>query len=365
MRFEIYVKNLLHMLLNKIIIYRADNDCIYAFAYSNDKLVFVTEDILTINTESVFRGKITKVNLASKSAFIEYLPDHTGFMNLPVKLNVQSGSTLAAQLTWLGDENKQAKLRHNWCLVGKYVVYAGKQPQRIQSSVISDNLKARLSAVLDNYPAHWVIRSCVTDELDFDCVVSEMKLLHQQASQITASSSFGQIHAGVANYLKLIRELQLADGCEIISNQQEIHQHLLSYQDVWQIDVLSFEPNIAGDKLVSVYKDLLASNSVNLANGASLEINTVSGITIIDVNSSRSNLDGSKLNFLVLDAIYQQICLRNLQGIILLDLIKNMSEIEQQKIMNYLTKLFRQDITNTKILGFSHSGLCEIIRNKF
>ena len=68
---------------------------------------------------------------------------------------------------------------------------------------------------------------------------------------------------------------------------------------------------------------------------------------------------------MVLDAIYQQICLRNLQGIILLDLVKNMSDVEQQRILLYLTKLFKNDLTNTKILGFSHSGLCEIIRNKF
>ena len=36
-----------------------------------------------------------------------------------------------------------------------------------------------------------------------------------------------------------------------------------------------------------------------------------------------------------------------------------------QKIINYLEKLFKSDVTHTKILGFSNAGLCEIIRNKF
>jgi Ribonuclease G/E len=67
----------------------------------------------------------------------------------------------------------------------------------------------------------------------------------------------------------------------------------------------------------------------------------------------------------VLDTIYQQICLRNLQGIILLDLLKNMTTTEQEQVIEYLKKLFKHDITNTKVLGFSHSGLCELIRQKF
>lgn len=361
---EIYVKNLLHMLLNKIIICRIV-DCIYAFAYSDDKLVFVTEDFSVIHSESIFRGKITKLNLANRSAFIEYLPGITGFINLPTKLNVQCGSILPVQLTWLGDESKQAKLRHNWCLVGKYMVYAGDKPVRIQATQISQELRDKLTRMLTEFPAHWIVRSCVNDALYFDCVAAEIKLLYQQASAINASSALGQIYFGVSNYLKLIRASNLAKGCEIISNDQEIHQSLLMYQDLWQIDLLSFDPLFNASELIAQQQNLLATKLVNLANGASLEINTVSGITLIDVNSSRLNLSGHKLNFLVLDAIYQQICLRNLQGVILLDLIKNMSESEQHQIINYLTKLFKHDITNTKILGFSHSGLCEIIRNKF
>lgn len=353
------------MLINKLIICRSD-DRIYAFAYSVDKLVFVTEDFSTIHSESIFRGKITKLNLANRSAFIEYLPGVSGFINLPSKLNVQCGSLLPVQLTWLGDENKQAKLRHNWCLVGKYVVYAGDKRACIQANQISQALRDQLASLLDELPAHWAIRSCVTEASDFACVVAEMKLLYQQANAINASfSTFGQIYSGLANYLKLIRALILADGCEIISNDQEIHQSLLAYQDLWQIDVLSFDPKLTATDLINQYQDLLATKLVKLANGAALEVNTVSGITIIDINSSQLNLSSGKLNFLVLDAIYQQICLRNLQGIILLDLIKNMSELEQQQIINYLTKLFKYDITNTKVLGFSHSGLCEIIRNKF
>jgi ribonuclease G len=352
------------MLLNKVIIVR-QAEHVYAFAYSAGKLVFVTQDLPGAASESIFYAKITKLNAANHTAFVEYLSGVSGFINLPSKLNVQSGSLLPVQLTWQGNEQKQAKLRYGWSLIGKYVVYLADTPVRIKTTELSQPLRDRITQAVQEFPAQWVLRSCVDDKLDFAVVAEEMKDLYQQALTIKANAKCGQVYAGMANYLKLLRSLKLAENCEIISNDPLIHEQLLAYQNLWQIDILSFDPKLNGAELIAEYKHLLASSLVNLSNGASLEINTLSGISLIDVNSNQSNLAGHKLNFLVLDAIYQQICLRNLQGIILLDLVKNMSDVEQQRILLYLTKLFKNDLTNTKILGFSHSGLCEIIRNKF
>ena len=83
---------------------------------------------------------------------------------------------------------------------------------------------------------------------------------------------------------------------------------------------------------------------------------------IIDVNGANSALAFFKVNYLALDEIIRQIRLRDLTGIILLDLIKNMTLEQQQIITNKLKQALAHDFRNTKILGFTKAELVEIIR---
>ncbi len=349
-------------MLTKVIVYN-DKDFIYSFAYCGKELKFVLTDKPGIASEAIFLARITKFNQANRTAFIEYLPGKTGFINLGTHAKVHDGSTLAVQLTWLGDGQKAAKFRDSWQLVGKYLVYTPSKSSKIVNKYHA--CAATLTEIPNIYPGQWVIRSCVSSKADISHVLAEAKLIHEEGQQIQMAAEPGLYYAGVSNYRKLLRSIKLSPECEIITNDSSINQDLLSLQDLWQIDAITFDPGLNGQALIEHYKQQLLATIVTLANGASLEINTFAGITIIDVNSAKVALNGGSLNFLVLDEIYQQICIRNLQGIILLDLIKNMNKEQEEKIINYLEKLFKSDVTHTKILGFSNAGLCEIIRNKF
>ena len=277
---------------------------------------------------------------------------------------LQDGANLLVQLTWLGDESKQAKFRTGIQLVGKYVVAAsaGIGADCSRASVAQ---RETLSQAMLDYPAKWTLRSSVKQLNDIEPVLLEIERIGMQLTKLATLSTGDEIITGVPNYLKLLRSLALAPECLIISNDKLVDQQLLHLQDCWLLDAIEYNPRLDMENELAAYRELLASSSYNLANGASLEIHCLSGINLIDVNSDKAKFSRSKLNFLVLDTIYQQICLRNLQGIILLDLLKNMTTIEQDQVIEYLKKLFKHDITNTKVLGFSHSGLCELIRQKF
>lgn len=349
--------------LSKVLIAVQDGK-IYTFAFSQGKLMFVVQDYHQFASETIFRARIDKLNQSNNSAFVSYAGGQTGFINLESGTKVQNGSILPVQLVWHGDDQKQAKLRTNWQLVGKYLVYRGDKLNRV-SAKISNVVRDKFQVLLEQYAGDWVARSSVTENTDFDCIASEMMQLYNQAQQIRTNSANNVIYDGIPNYLKLLRNLALDNDCEIICNCSQIHQDLIMYQDIWQLDILTFDPKLEVQELINIHEKLLSSLVVEASNGATLEINRVSGINIIDVNNRLQNIANNKLNFLILDDVYQQICLRNLQGIILIDLIKNMSPEQQEKVINYLKKLFKFDVSNTKVLGFSHSGLCELIRNKF
>lgn len=352
-------------MLNKVIIYRKEA-VIYGLGYIKDQLCYVTQDHDGFASEAVFNAKIVKINHAEHSAFIEYASGKTGFVNLAKGAKLQDGANLLVQLTWLGDESKQAKFRTSVQLVGKYLVAALSGSASADCSRASVAQHEALSQATLHYPAKWTLRSSVKQlKNDIEPVLLEIERIGMQLTKLTRLNSGDEIITGVPNYLKLLRSLPLAPECLIVSNDKLVDEQLLQLQDCWLLDAIEYNPRLDMESELAAYRGLVESSSYNLSNGASLEIHCLSGINLIDVNSDKAKFSRSKLNFLVLDTIYQQICLRNLQGIILLDLLKNMTTTEQEQVIEYLKKLFKHDITNTKVLGFSHSGLCELIRQKF
>ena len=351
-------------MLEKLIIGRVGDE-IYSFAYDAKGLIFVTTEKYSYPTEAIYWSKVTRVNQSNRTAFVEYLPGVDGFVNLSNEITVQAGSYLPLQLVWSGDSTKQAKLRTAWQLVGKYMVFGDSVPSRLKTNQLSTELSAKLVKYAAEFPGTWYLRSCVQFVTDTDLIRQEMCELWNAAQKIINSGKSEICYAGVADYLKILRSLKLANGCEVVCNDLVINQELLAKQELWQIDAVSYDPNLALDGLVADYQRLTNQRDYVLNSGATLEIHCLSGINLIDVNGGNVLLAHHQLNLSVLDAIYQQICVRNLQGIILIDMVKNLKPAEQGKIMEYLRKLFKVDITNTSVLGFSHTGFCELIRNKF
>ncbi len=351
-------------MLDKVVIYR-QGSVIYGFAYVKGQLSYVTQDYDGFASEAVFNAKIIKVNHAEHSAFIEYASGQIGFVNLAKGTRLQDGANLLVQLTWLGDESKQAKFRTSVQLVGKYAVATLSNQASVDCSRSPIHNRDALSQAMLCHPAKWTLRSSVKQLSDIEPVMLEVEHIGGQLNKLETLNKNGELIAGVPNYLKLLRSLPLVVDCFITTNDKLVNEQLLSYQDCWLLDVIEYNPWLNMERELATYRELLANTFYSLNNGASLEIHCLSGINLIDINSDKAKLGRSQLNFLVLDTIYQQICLRNLQGIILLDLLKNMTKAEQEQVLDYLKKLFKHDITNTKVLGFSHSGLCELIRQKF
>ncbi|MEN9946594.1 MAG: hypothetical protein RLZZ293_980 [Pseudomonadota bacterium] len=357
------------MLINKLLIYRQDN-LLYSLAYThNSQLAWFCCDEQAIYSEAIFLTKVLKVYPQQQIAFIEYLPQQTGFMNYPKYVKLQDGSTLIAQLTWQGSQDKDAKFRYGAQLVGKFVVVKLSDKFSLDSSRLKAQLANELHQFAKQFAYAWIIRSSATSLSDLSLIKAEMTELAEQLEQINQQrqTTTNCLFIGNPSYLKMLRNLTLTTDCQIICNDQKILDTIKSKQVLWQLKQIQliYQNDLNLDEIIINYHNNLATSEVQLANGARLEIHQVSGIHLIDINSDKLRLSHSKLNLLVLDAIYQQICLRNLQGIILLDLVKNLTPQQQQQIIDYLNKLFTHDISKTKVLGFSHSGLCELIRQKF
>lgn len=353
------------MQLTKLIIYLY-NDRLYSFAYVGRNLIYVLCDERFYASEAIFYGRVSRVNQVQKTAFVEYLPSQIGYLNIPPYLKIQDGSRVDVQLSWHGNSDKQAKLRYGWSLVGKYLIYYGNNHEAIISDKkCASSRREHLSKLLSHYPAIWGLRSAsntVSDEI----ILNEAAYLYNRANNVVANRATTTIlDNGFANYLKILRSMDLAIDCEVLTNDDEVYEAVLKLQDTWGIDCISYNANLDYLSQLNDWQNLSRQDTVKLENGIQLEIGHVAGINIFDINTANTKLPKELVNFLALDEIVRQIYLRNLQGIILIDVIKNSPKEQEQKNQVYLSKLLRYDLGKSRVLGYSNSGLLEIIRNKF
>jgi len=132
---------------------------------------------------------------------------------------------------------------------------------------------------------------------------------------------------------------------------------------------------MASDDLMSIarlhhQRDKALQRHVWLDSGASLVIDPCEAMTVIDVNTAkftgkrdleqtilRTNLEACK-------EIARQVRLRNLSGIILIDMIDMHSDVQREQVLAALRDAFAADRVKTVIHGFTSLGLIEMTRKK-
>ena len=128
-------------------------------------------------------------------------------------------------------------------------------------------------------------------------------------------------------------------------------------------------------KLYSIEKeiDTALSKKVWLKSGGYLIIEQTEALSVIDVNSGKNvakaksmeaiEASALKTNLEAADKLCQQIKIRNLSGIIIVDFI-NMNQRNCDILMEHLKSLAKKDIVSTTIVDITKLGLVEITRKK-
>jgi len=175
----------------------------------------------------------------------------------------------------------------------------------------------------------------------------------------------GQIVAGVADYLRLIRSLEFSPELSIFTNNANVFATLKSYIGMWQIDNLNFDPDLTPSLYENnIRQSIDLQQKIVSKHGGNFVCHKLSGINLIDINSDKMQSDFYTLNYLLCEELIDIIKLQDLCGIILIDFVKNMSIKQQDHIINKLNLLLINDWRKSRVLGFTNAGLCEIIRSK-
>ena len=357
------------MLAKLEIIY--DNDQVQSRGYldNGDLAYCLHESFVFDSKEAVYIARIERINSKNKLAFINYENGKTGVINLASSKSskLQAGAYLLCQMNWAGDENKLPKFTKSIKLVGRFIILLPDTDKHYFAKDLLD--KTRLNDLSNKYNQIGLIfRSQINNLADLSVVDAEINFFTKQLDLINHAlkNSVGLIIPPTYKFMQLLRGVEFTDNFEIVTNNQQIFDVLHPYLDLWLIDSISLDPAscVIPAKARIQDSNKLFPNKITTAQGISLEINQLSGINLIDINSVDTNLTFYQVNYLAIDEIIRQIWLRDLTGIILIDFIKNMSLSEQQKIVDKLTGILNKDWRKTDILGFTRAQICEIIRSK-
>ncbi len=341
-------------MLSKIIIYANKENC-YTFAYgSSSKLEYYLEESLESNSQGIFLAKITNIQSKNNLAWVNYEKDKVGVINLPKGHGLQSGGKIVCQMTSSGSQGKMPKFTNEIRLAGKYVVLLPTLKTHNYAHCLFECQK--LADISNKYKHIGLIfRSAISSLIDLNVVEEEILLLSRKLETIGKQSTLGRLLDGIPNYIELL--YKYSEGTNVVTNSDKVFDNLIPYIDLWSIDELSLYGNLD-------IPDIQVSNQVIMTNGIRLNIHKLSGINLIDIDSGSSNLSFYQVNLLAIDNIVKQIKLHDLNGIILIDFIKNISYNESLILFDKIKKLLQDDWRRNKVLGFTKAGICEIIRSK-
>jgi len=125
-------------------------------------------------------------------------------------------------------------------------------------------------------------------------------------------------------------------------------------------------------ELYGIHKQLeqALGSKVWLKSGGYLIIDACEALTVIDVNTGKFTgkklLEETlfKLNLEACKTIAQQVRLRSLAGILIIDFIDMQEESHKQQIADALREAFKEDRQKTVLHGFTSLGLMEMTRKK-
>lgn len=110
--------------------------------------------------------------------------------------------------------------------------------------------------------------------------------------------------------------------------------------------------------------DLLYLQEIALPSGGSVVINQTEAMVTVDVNSRGSKRDAHQVNTEAAETIIEQINLRNLSGLIIIDFIDMHSEEERQAIYKQMCALSEHDGIYTRVGQIGDLGTMEVTRQR-
>jgi len=302
---------------------------------------------------------------------------------------LSEGQEILVQIAKEPIAKKGARITSHIALPGRFLVYMPTvEHVGVSRKIESDNERHRLRKLIQTIRAEedipsggFIVRTAGVGISEKE-LREDVRYLVRTWLDIRSSAEKSKAPALVHRDLDLVQRLlrdQLSDDFESIRvDSEEEYQAIVEFINriqprlVKRVKLYTKDQPILEAFGVQVEIDKAIKPRVWLKSGGYLVINQTEALVAIDVNTGKFVGRGSgrledtitRTNLEAVDEIVRQIRLRDLGGIIVLDLIDMEERRNRQKVMQTLQDALRNDKSPTKVLSFNDFGLVIMTRKR-
>ena len=302
---------------------------------------------------------------------------------------LSEGQEILVQIAKEPIAKKGARITSHIALPGRFLVYMPTvEHVGVSRKIESDNERHRLRKLIQTIRAEedipsggFIVRTAGVGISEKE-LREDVRYLVRTWLDIRASAEKSKAPALVHKDLDLVQRLlrdQLSDDFESIRvDSEEEYQAIVEFVNriqpklVRKVKLYTKDQPILEAYGVQAEIDKAIKPRVWLKSGGYLVINQTEALVAIDVNTGKFVGRGSgrledtitRTNMEAVDEIVRQIRLRDLGGIIVLDLIDMEERRNRQKVMQALQDALRNDKSPTKVLSFNDFGLVIMTRKR-
>lgn len=338
---------------------------------------YLLDDTDAQTTEAIYLGRVERVVPGMRAAFIDIGQEKNGFLpleerNLPEAEKLQSGMAVLVQVKKEAQGSKGAFLSRDISLCGEYTLVMPLNHMIGVSARVTEEADRKalhdLGEAIADGRFGLVMRASAL-EAGEAAIREEAELLLEQWDGIRKAAPTAHvpslIHGARTQLDSVLSDYRPRGIDRIHTNIPELAESLKAVAPV----TLSSGNPIALMKL-DHQRDKALERRVWLHSGGTLVIDPCEAMTVIDVNTAKftgkRQLEETilKLNLEACAEIARQVRLRNLSGIILIDMIDMESDESRAQVLTALEAAFAQDRVKTVIHGFTSLGLIEMTRKR-
>ncbi|MES1245069.1 MAG: Rne/Rng family ribonuclease [Acidobacteriota bacterium] len=361
---------------------------------------------------NVYKGRVTRVLPGMQAAFVDvglerdaflYVSDVASDVEAMDELEIDEpraedvnhhnspsidellkpGQELIVQVVKDPLPNKGARISTHVTLPGRYLVLLPTVKHFGVSRRIEDDAeRERLLAMIGQLPlpgGGLIVRTVGERkgleefETDLTYLSRLWEKIRQRAGKVSAPTL---LHQDLDLALRVVRDLLRSDYTVLWVDGEETYERIVEFLDqvqpglVGKVKLFRQEATLFEQFGIEEQIEAALKSKVWLKSGGYIVINPTEALVAIDVNTGRfvgqSNLEDTVLqtNLEAVQEIVRQIRLRDLGGIIVIDLIDMIEQEHREQVFTALEGELRKDRAKTKVLNISEFGLVEITRKR-
>ena len=350
---------------------------------------------------NIYFGKVCRVLPGMQSAFVEIGLQRAAFLHAgdikecksddvikpakPIQEVLHEGQLIIVQVIKEPIGTKGARLTTEVSIAGRFLVYLPHQghigvSQRIEDEDERELLRNRLIELLpEDRKGGFIIRTMSENATDEE-LLADIAYLEKVWAKIKEDSKVATERSLIFYDLSLpkrvLRDVVNADTVSIRVDSKETYERMKEFAELYVVNAVKPLTHYKGQRPIFDFYNIeeefeqAFSRKIGLKSGGYLIFDQTEALTTVDVNTgsfvSGKSLSDTifKTNLEAAQGIAQQLRLRNLGGIIIIDFIDMDEDAQREKVLEELKKAVSVDRARTNVNSFTHLGLVEMTRKR-